>query len=1070
MDSRTLADRTAWTWPDSLALDTGLAVESSSMETDPVSEALFAPRNLENPKNTASNGHALAPAGTGKGSAGSSDDGGSRAAMSDDSIAADKAPANSFHSSQSGDDSGSSSFAALGRTRNQAPSFAGSSATTAVNADAQSFTGSATEDTASTAAASSVHGRHHHSRNRSSPDSGSGTGSASGSGVVGGGDNSSASGRSRGSPPEADAMSISASVSTSAQPTPNLDDQMMDTPGSALPSASFEFRFPLPPQAFANASNSASRPLSYPPSSADSAALVERALRSTELAPYLPYSMANMQPGQQQREITLVHVASFTNLHVATALDALVLIQACRMGIGRSVEKRLTAEQRKSAVASGTVFVFEEGGSGIKRWTDGRRWTPSRVNGSFLVYREVDTDAAKSAKQQAKEAAALESSSGSPIVLDNDDFLPPSPDQAQTPGGGNKQPSRSEAFNYLLPNGLVKKAISIPSALQRQGARPPIPDPTTRSFHLVHYFRPRDVTDGRLKQPSMLRAFDEIKAHAVQWGKNAGMLGEEDGGEESPSLELDNDAFIAAKSSGNPTRRSKSGDLRAYAYAGSQGRGSSMSPTSPTISSPLTAPMASVKPEVGAAIGHVADSEDIFAAERQARPSHHQHHHHRRVGNGTPAAPYRLAPDQARYANTPSLPTGMQVRPRANSLQFPIQQHNYGLPVPEPAQIRALDEFLAGANFNGQPPEFAYPDMHFEMDDAAAAFAQSFSPVQPAPRRATGDYPNELAMRAAVAAATAAAVAAHHANMNNGGVGRDSNNNNGNVASPLTQLATYFDNTMNPVNLLAPSPLQAPSRNMQGSPAISAAAWSRDHLGRPMMQPYSNFPPVGSASGSHSGQGAIDLLSVDEDSNSHASFFPDIIDDPMLAAHAARNKRTITEVSSQSGSNTDSDGEQKAGEEVQEPSANLRGDDRMDQTQSWETAGTNMTLFPNQLEGDTTMQSNASTAGTFDWFMTNYAATAAEAAAVLQSKAPLAVTDIPGVKTSPTTATESFSDASSIRSGQQSARSSMQVGPSWPSELAVRPSLQPLLGSQQPFLNRGSNSQTHGYGSRASKK
>ncbi|KAI9011698.1 gluconate transport inducer 1/Pac2, partial [Hyaloraphidium curvatum] len=82
--------------------------------------------------------------------------------------------------------------------------------------------------------------------------------------------------------------------------------------------------------------------------------------------------------------------------HVATPLDALVLIQACRMGIGKSIEKRLTPEQRKGAVASGTVFVFEEGGSGIKRWTDGRRWTPSRVNGLFLVYREVDSQSTPS--------------------------------------------------------------------------------------------------------------------------------------------------------------------------------------------------------------------------------------------------------------------------------------------------------------------------------------------------------------------------------------------------------------------------------------------------------------------------------------------------------------------------------------------------------------------------------------------------------------------------------------------------------------------------------------------------
>ena len=36
-------------------------------------------------------------------------------------------------------------------------------------------------------------------------------------------------------------------------------------------------------------------------------------------------------------------------------------------------------------VQSGAVFVFDEHESGIKRWTDGLVWSPSRILGNFLV-------------------------------------------------------------------------------------------------------------------------------------------------------------------------------------------------------------------------------------------------------------------------------------------------------------------------------------------------------------------------------------------------------------------------------------------------------------------------------------------------------------------------------------------------------------------------------------------------------------------------------------------------------------------------------------------------------------
>jgi len=62
------------------------------------------------------------------------------------------------------------------------------------------------------------------------------------------------------------------------------------------------------------------------------------------------------------------------------------------------VTRRLDAEERR-AIATGSVYVWEERGPnpeatglGIERWTDGKRWGPSRVRDEFLFYQEKDPE------------------------------------------------------------------------------------------------------------------------------------------------------------------------------------------------------------------------------------------------------------------------------------------------------------------------------------------------------------------------------------------------------------------------------------------------------------------------------------------------------------------------------------------------------------------------------------------------------------------------------------------------------------------------------------------------------
>lgn len=69
--------------------------------------------------------------------------------------------------------------------------------------------------------------------------------------------------------------------------------------------------------------------------------------------------------------------------------DALRIFQLCRIGCLGRITRRLHEKERQ-LVRSGSIFVFDEHESGVKRWTDGRIWSPSRILGNFLVYRELE--------------------------------------------------------------------------------------------------------------------------------------------------------------------------------------------------------------------------------------------------------------------------------------------------------------------------------------------------------------------------------------------------------------------------------------------------------------------------------------------------------------------------------------------------------------------------------------------------------------------------------------------------------------------------------------------------------
>ncbi|KAL8734537.1 MAG: hypothetical protein Q9166_001437 [cf. Caloplaca sp. 2 TL-2023] len=77
--------------------------------------------------------------------------------------------------------------------------------------------------------------------------------------------------------------------------------------------------------------------------------------------------------------------------HVETTKDALLIFEGCFQGTLAHCFRRPHDRERADLIMSGNVFVYEEATSGIKRWTDGIPWSPSRILTNFLIYRQLNS-------------------------------------------------------------------------------------------------------------------------------------------------------------------------------------------------------------------------------------------------------------------------------------------------------------------------------------------------------------------------------------------------------------------------------------------------------------------------------------------------------------------------------------------------------------------------------------------------------------------------------------------------------------------------------------------------------
>ncbi|KAJ3553999.1 hypothetical protein NP233_g12518 [Leucocoprinus birnbaumii] len=173
---------------------------------------------------------------------------------------------------------------------------------------------------------------------------------------------------------------------------------------------------------------------------------------------------------------------------IETTGDALLILEAARRGLIPRVTRRLVDSERKM-ITSGSVFVFDEDESGIKRWTDGFFWSPSRILGNFLLYRETDKRGAGGRSGKDSEVSSEFDGNGKP----DGSLSRPKTDPGQS--GVDKQRERTlvgsltNSYKFKT-DGLMKKTFSLTIGGVAQ--------------HLISYYRIEDVESGRLRPPSSL--------------------------------------------------------------------------------------------------------------------------------------------------------------------------------------------------------------------------------------------------------------------------------------------------------------------------------------------------------------------------------------------------------------------------------------------------------------------------------------------------------------------------------------------------------------------------------------
>ncbi|KAF2457323.1 Gti1/Pac2 family-domain-containing protein, partial [Lineolata rhizophorae] len=157
---------------------------------------------------------------------------------------------------------------------------------------------------------------------------------------------------------------------------------------------------------------------------------------------------------------------------VNTTEDSLLLLEACLQGLLNHCPRRPHDRERAEIIRSGSIFVYEENASGIKRWTDGLTWSPSRILGNYLVYRELSAPFPPGEKKRALPR--------NPYVAGATEVMHPDEDRMF-------HGSLTDSYQFK-EDGLVKRTLCVPF----RGC----------VHHIVCYYKAAHVKAGVIHTPS----------------------------------------------------------------------------------------------------------------------------------------------------------------------------------------------------------------------------------------------------------------------------------------------------------------------------------------------------------------------------------------------------------------------------------------------------------------------------------------------------------------------------------------------------------------------------------------
>jgi len=155
--------------------------------------------------------------------------------------------------------------------------------------------------------------------------------------------------------------------------------------------------------------------------------------------------------------------------YVRSPADAIKLFEACRQGMLPRVQRRLS-ERERNLIRSGSIFVWDEREAGMRRWTDGKSWSASRVSGSFLTYREME----------GKRGVGFPNPSKNPRADPPAGSRKPgkTPDSSWKGSDEDQDDGEADGYRYKA-DGLVKQSFSITTS-------------TGQHLHMISYYsRPR---------------------------------------------------------------------------------------------------------------------------------------------------------------------------------------------------------------------------------------------------------------------------------------------------------------------------------------------------------------------------------------------------------------------------------------------------------------------------------------------------------------------------------------------------------------------------------------------------